>query len=72
MIQSTTPLFTFAVITDSHINQDELECNSPFEVNTLANKRLRYIVNDLNTRELSAVFHLRRRRPSGAFNGRVI
>ncbi|MFT5111990.1 MAG: putative phosphodiesterase [Parasphingorhabdus sp.] len=55
---STKPLFSFAVITDSHINQDEAECNSPFEVNKLANRRLRHIVNDLNSRELTAVFHL--------------
>ncbi|MEB8431748.1 metallophosphoesterase [Cocleimonas sp. KMM 6892] len=51
-------LFTYAVIADTHLNEDEDNCNSPFDVNRLANRRLRYVVNDLNTRDLALVFHL--------------
>ena len=32
-------LFTYAVITDTHLNQGEAECNSPFEANKMANVR---------------------------------
>ena len=46
-------LFTFAVITDTHLNQGEDDCNSPFEVNRLANARMRYVVRDLNSRDLA-------------------
>ena len=28
-------LFSFGVITDTHLNQGEDDCNSPFEVNIL-------------------------------------
>ncbi|MEM7293258.1 MAG: metallophosphoesterase [Pseudomonadota bacterium] len=52
------PLFSFAVITDSHVNQAEDECNSPFDVNRRANQRLRYVVAELNKHDLVAVFHL--------------
>ncbi len=34
-------LFSFGVITDTHLNQGEDNCNSPFEVNILANRRMR-------------------------------
>ena len=51
-------LFSFAVIADTHINQSETECNSPFEVNRLANRRMRHVVNDINRRELALVVHL--------------
>lgn len=51
-------LFTYAVITDTHLNQGETECNSPFEVNKLANGRMRHVVRDLNTREVDFVLHL--------------
>ena len=54
-----TPLgkrhFSFAVIADTHLNQDEAECNSPFEVNRLANGRMRQVVRELNQRELAFV-----------------
>ena len=42
-------LFSFGVITDTHLNQGEDDCNSPFEVNILANRRMRHVVRDLNT-----------------------
>ncbi len=51
-------LFTYAVIADTHLNEDEDHCNSPFDVNRLANRRLRYVVEDLNKRDLALVFHL--------------
>ena len=51
-------LFTYAVITDTHLNQGETECNSPFEVNKLANGRMRHVIRDLNTRDVAFVIHL--------------
>ena len=51
-------LFTFAVIADTHVNQGEDNCNSPFDVNRLANGRLRYVVDDLNRRDVAFVIHL--------------
>ena len=51
-------LFTYAVITDTHLNQGETECNSPYEVNKLANGRMRHVVRDHNRRQLEFVIHL--------------
>ena len=51
-------LFSYAVIADTHLNQGEAECNSPFAVNKLANARMRHVVGDLNQRELEFVIHL--------------
>jgi predicted phosphodiesterase len=51
-------LFTYAVIADTHLNEDEDNCNSPFEVNRRANRRLRYVIDDLNKHDLALVFHL--------------
>jgi len=51
-------LFSYAVIADTHLNEDEDNCNSPFDVNRRANRRLRYVVEDLNKRDLALVFHL--------------
>ena len=51
-------LFSFAVISDTHLNQDELGTDSPFEVNQLANRRLRYVIEELNTRDIEHVIHL--------------
>ncbi len=50
--------FTYAVITDTHLNENEEECNSPFDVNRRANRRLRYVIDDLNKRDLAMVLHL--------------
>ena len=50
--------FTFAVVSDTHLNPADTECNSPFDVNRLANARLRWVVRDLNRRDLTHVFHL--------------
>ncbi len=51
-------LFSIAVITDTHVNPDEHECNSPFPVNRLANKRLRFVVDQLNNQDIDFVAHL--------------
>lgn len=51
-------LFDFAVVTDTHVNFGENECNSEFDVNKGANGRLRHVVRDLNQRDLSFVIHL--------------
>lgn len=50
--------FTYAVITDTHLNQGETDSNSEFEVNKLSNGRMRYVVHDLNRRDLAFVVHL--------------
>ncbi len=52
------PLFSIAVITDTHVNPDENECNSPFPVNRLANARLRFVINQLNKQDVEFVAHL--------------
>ena len=51
-------IFSFAVISDTHLNKDEFGTDSPFEVNQLANRRLRYVIDDLNHRDLTYVIHL--------------
>ena len=51
-------LFSFAVISDTHINPDEEDCNSPFPVNKRANRRFRYVVQDVNKRYVDFVVHL--------------
>jgi|TARA_B110000503_G_scaffold8756_1_gene11912 3',5'-cyclic AMP phosphodiesterase CpdA len=51
-------LFTFAVISDTHVNPDENICNSPFPVNARANRRFRHVVADLNRRDIDLVIHL--------------
>jgi 3',5'-cyclic AMP phosphodiesterase CpdA len=50
--------YAFAVITDTHLNQGEDDCNSPFEVNRLANARMRHVVRDLNSRDLAFVVNV--------------
>ena len=51
-------LYSFAVVADTHLNQSDEECNSPFDVNRRANNRLRYVIEDLNGRDLALVLHL--------------
>lgn len=51
-------LLTIAAITDTHLNQGEHDCNSPFPVNQLANQRMRYVVQDLNRRNVDMVINL--------------
>ena len=51
-------LYSFAVLTDTHLNPGEDACNSPFAVNALANRRLRHVINDLNRRDLAFVVNV--------------
>jgi predicted phosphodiesterase len=51
-------LFSFAVLADTHLNQNDVDCNSPFDVNRRANRRLRYVIEDLNQRDVDLVLHL--------------
>ena len=51
-------LYSVAIVADTHLNQSDNECNSPFDVNRLANNRLRYVIEDLNKRDLAMVIHL--------------
>lgn len=50
--------FSYAVVTDTHVNFGETECNSEFEINQRANGRLRHVVRDLNRRDVDFVIHL--------------
>lgn len=59
--RSTAPgrrLFSFGVITDTHVNQGEDETNSPFESGRLANRRMRHVIRELNARDLAFVVHV--------------
>ena len=51
-------LYSFAVVSDTHLNQSDAECNSPFDVNRRANNRLRYVIEDLNRRDIELALHL--------------
>ncbi len=50
--------FSFGVIADTHVNQGEDACNSPYEANRLANRRLRHVIRDLNARDLAFVVNV--------------
>ncbi len=51
-------LFTFAVVSDSHVNEEEDRSASPYACNRLANGRFRWVVHDLNRRAPAFVVHL--------------
>lgn len=51
-------LFSYAVVSDTHLNPGDAGSNSPFAVNRRANNRLRYVVEDLNRRDVELVIHL--------------
>lgn len=51
-------LFQFAIISDTHVNPTDTECNSPFPVNARANRRFRHVIRELNQRDVSFVVHL--------------
>jgi len=51
-------IFTYAVITDTHVNFGEMQSNSEFEINQRANGRLRHVIRDLNHRDVDFVVHL--------------
>jgi predicted phosphodiesterase len=58
ILERKEPLFTFAVISDSHVNPDESASSSPWECNKLANARLRNVFQDLNRLDPDFVVHL--------------
>jgi 3',5'-cyclic AMP phosphodiesterase CpdA len=55
---SQTPLFTFAIITDTHIRPAVLDDSSPFPVNDLANDRARYAIAAIARHEPEFILHL--------------
>ncbi len=52
------PLFTFAIITDTHVRPAELDESSPFPVNSLANDRARYAIAAIKEHDPAFVLHL--------------
>ena len=51
-------LFRFAVIADTHINQEEGKSSSPYAVNALANARTRHVIAEINQLKPEFVIHL--------------
>ncbi len=51
-------LYSVAIVSDTHLNRDESDTDAAFAVNRLANQRLSHVIDDLNTRDVAAVFHL--------------
>jgi predicted phosphodiesterase len=51
-------LFRFAVIADTHVNQEEGKTSSPFAILATSNARTRFVVADINRRQPSFVLHL--------------
>ena len=51
-------LFTFAVVSDSHVNEEEDRSASPYRCNRLANGRFRWVVHELNRQGPAFVVHL--------------
>jgi hypothetical protein len=51
-------LFSFAVIADTHVNQEEGKASSDFAVNRLSNARNRYVMHALNRARPAFVLHL--------------
>jgi 3',5'-cyclic AMP phosphodiesterase CpdA len=58
MTVSGEPLFTFAVVADTHMRPEEGDESSPWAVNELANDRARYVVALLNDLAPDFVIHL--------------
>ncbi len=50
--------YSFAVITDTHLNEAEDRCSSPFDVNRRANRRMRHVVRMLNQRDVAFVINV--------------
>lgn len=46
-VNSATPLFSFVVVADTHINESDDVSSSPFETNHLANERARFVFEDI-------------------------
>ncbi len=52
------PLFTFAIVTDTHIRPPDGDDSSPFPVNELANDRARYVIAAIARHEPEFTVHL--------------
>ena len=52
------PLFTFAIISDTHIRPAQLDESSPFPVNDLANDRARFAIAAIKEHDPAFVLHL--------------
>jgi len=57
-MNATAPLFTFGVITDTHIRPPDLDASSPFPVNDRANGRARHAIGLLAGHQPEFVLHL--------------
>ena len=53
-----TPKFTFAVIADTHVNQQEDQSSSVYPSSKLANARARHVIDELNRLSPAFVIHL--------------
>ncbi len=51
-------VFTFAVVADTHVNQEEGKASSDFAVNRLSNARNRYVIHEINRAAPAFVLHL--------------
>ena len=51
-------LFTFAVVADTHMNQEEAQSSSPYACNRLANARTRHVLQQINRLAPAFVVHL--------------
>src|SRR5436853_4698435 len=54
----SSPLFSFAVIGDTHLNPDHTQNTSPWRTNRLANARTAFVVSELNRLKPSFAVHL--------------
>jgi len=54
----TEPIFTFAVITDGHVNPEDDKSSSPWESNRMANGRNHFVVSKLNQLNPDFVVHM--------------
>jgi 3',5'-cyclic AMP phosphodiesterase CpdA len=52
------PLFSFAVIADTHLNPDDGQNTSPWRTNRLANGRTAFVISELNRLKPAFVVHL--------------
>lgn len=52
------PLFTFAVIADTHLNPEGAANTSPWHTNRLANSRSEFVIEELNRARPAFVVHL--------------
>ena len=57
-MSNRAPLFTFGIITDTHIRPAELDDSSPFPVNDLANDRARFAIEAIARHRPEFVLHL--------------